>query len=296
MIPWSERKFKETSRRMASSFSPRESAFTLPGNEAADVMLAEKMGMVSKKTTHWYFAEKNQQNAAELKQVLARTGWDKCSTLHEGWLHTMKLPQPLDYVHIDLNGTITTDVGRWINGELSDHLKPGCVFCVTQEFCWRYNKWIRGFREEVINKFLPVYNDFRFKHLLIGKSKIDYYLTFPPFLVACLLRNWRLSVLKPYRYFDTVDMVLFRFIAHERQTPCLPNPFGRTQAFCGLFVPFSPLRKEPVMAKKKSKAARSAAANKAWATRRENDKARQEKLSKVAPKAAATKRKNKAKV
>lgn len=219
-IPWNDvrRQNKAFARQLGMGFSPRKSALLLPGNVAVELAVGEQCGFFTRETC-FYVAEHHPEYARQLKQVLNIAGWTPNCVLHEGGLHTMKLSQPLDYAHIDLNGTIGADIGGWMATEFSKQLTPGAVVCLTQEFCWRNNQWIKKIRQQIIDNHLSFYNDFRYYYSLYGKDYMAKYICFPPFMVCSLLRDWKVVPLPPFRYFDTIDMVLFRFIVKDRE-PC----------------------------------------------------------------------------
>jgi hypothetical protein len=212
-----ERKYKDITRQMAASFSPRQSALYLPAAKGKCFLTAEQMGMISKENTHLFLVERNPVDAERLTETVNQAQWANVCR-HNGELHNFVIPSLLDYAWVDLNGTVGSKLADWFAHQLSPNLMPGAVFCLTMEYCWRNNTWLKSVREDVMNNHEMSYVDFRFKK---GVLK-DKYIAFPAFLIACLLREWRLEFLEPYRYYDTIDMMFYRVIVTERQKPVLP--------------------------------------------------------------------------
>jgi len=216
MNPWDRiRPAKRRTRELAASFSRRNSALYLPADRMKCVQTAEEMGMISKDHTHLYLVEQKKDVFARLQNKVKRTGWSDQATLFNGKLEQFNIPKPLDFVWIDLNGTLSYNLVDWIKDHLALNLQEGAVVCLTQEYCWRNNVWLKELRDTMLNmpKWYNAYSDFRNTHILF----CDKYISFPPFLMTHLLSQGKQKVelLEPIRYSDTIDMMFFRFVVSE---------------------------------------------------------------------------------
>jgi hypothetical protein len=201
---------KNLSREMATDFSLRKSALFLPADTAVDLLLAEQKGMISK-CTKLTLVERHPQRSNTLRQIVKSSGWTN-ARIHPDELHNLVLTHNLDYAWIDLNGTVDFFLAQWITEELSIKLISYSVLCLTQEYCWRNNKWLKQVREYVLKNYHQEYSRFRQDNLIFS----DKYLAFPAFLMQNLLGK-QLRILPPLRYSDTIDMVFYRFIVMPQQ-------------------------------------------------------------------------------
>ncbi len=211
---------KQQSRVLAAEFSPRTSALYMPADSLRCVLTAEDTGMISPQDTRLFLVERDKAVCSRLKSKLRQTHWNNRSLVHCGSLEGSVIPFNLDYAWIDLNGTIGRNLGWWIGNVLSPKLKMGAAFCVTQEYCWRNNSWLKSLHRYVYSKFDSEYTRFRFEKTILG----DKYLSFVPFLICSLLRDRNVFVAEPFRYADTIDMVLFRFVVGTKTSyPTFPQ-------------------------------------------------------------------------
>lgn len=214
MTDWKDknaRPLKQISRQMATDFPLRTSALFMPADQLKCVETAEQQGMISKDHTSLLLVERNPSRYKAMKRKVTSRGWGPQSDMRQQELSSCEIPFMLDYAWIDLNGAVNEDVAMWIQEELSSSLVEGAVVCLTQEYCWRSNRWLKSAREKVLREHSTFYWDFRRSHLLFD----DKYIAFFPFAMSCLLRNYELEIMEPYRYSDTIDMVLFRFIVKK---------------------------------------------------------------------------------
>lgn len=213
-----DRQKKDIARIYATSFPPRTSALFLPADNAKCVLSAEASGMISKKKTNVVLVERDSERFKGLQKTLKKTKWDNYCEAHHTHLEKLDLKQKLDYIWIDLNGTVTSKLGFWVQDVLSKNLVPGAVICLTHEYGWRSNEWLRNANHHFTNsentQDCERYVEFRDNHRLW----IDPLYTFPPFLLACLLRNWKLNFFDPFKYRDTADMVLYQAVVMGRTT------------------------------------------------------------------------------
>lgn len=213
--------YKEKTREMATDFSLRKSALFMPSSSAKCVLLAKEKNMINKHT-NLILPERDKNLAIKLNNTLKNTNLKY--TIINTELSKVNLYEKLDYVWIDLNGTITIDIANWINNTLSFYLQPGSIVCLTHEYCWRNNLWLKKIREKEIRSF----NYRKFRHDK-GMYNCDRYITFPPYLMHCLLRQWKLEMLEEYKYSDRTidrnacDMVFYRFIVKELNVPEFPS-------------------------------------------------------------------------
>lgn len=222
---WSVREHKQTTREMASDFTYRKSALFMPSNEMRCVLTAMNSGMVDQ-NTRLVMVERDIKVFDQLSEISRSLPCER-HLIHDD-LHNVKLPTKLDYAWIDLNGTLSPEVSIWIEIELSRNLKPGAVVCFTQEYGWRNNSWMKQCHEHVMNAgdgFRRSYWDFRQHNNILGNPLIS----FPAFVVKTLLEDWVVYVETPYHYHDTIDMMFYRFLVHERnQNPVHYQFPGRT--------------------------------------------------------------------
>ena len=219
---WAEgknsRKHKEITRNMAADFTIRNSALFMASGDAECMQVAESTGMIIKGKTKVIIPEHDEALAQQLDFTLHKIGWVKSSTVHVGEIHDLILPRSLDYAWIDLNGTITNRIAEWLSQELSAKLLPNAIICLTHEYTWRNNEWLKDTRQQILQKKRESY--LRYRHQA-GVFQ-DKYITFPAYLISCLLRDWEIEVMEPYRYSDTIDMVFYRFRVVRRQKPVFP--------------------------------------------------------------------------
>jgi len=214
------RKYKQVSRELATEFSHRSSALFMPAHSAVCVKTAEKNKMVHKKTTKLYLVERDPAKVDALKIIVH--DWKK--EIYTQELHTVSLPEKLDYAWIDLTGTLNQKIQSWIQSSLSPNLNLNSVVCFTQGYCWRNNPWLKNNHEYVHNNHYETYAEFRQNTSVVQ----DPLLAFPVFLLCSALRDWNVLTLEPYHYRDTIDMVLFRFKLLSRKIPSL-TPLGEKE-------------------------------------------------------------------
>lgn len=228
------RKYKQFSRELATQFSPRSSALFMPAHSAVCVHTAEKNKMIHKKTTKLYLVERDHAKA----QILETNVQDWQKEIYTQELHTVSLPEKLDYAWIDLTGTLTSKINTWIHFSLSPNLTTNSIVCFTQGYCWRNNPWLKNVHEFVHRNHYETYAEFRQNTSVVQ----DPLLAFPVFLICSALRDWNTLTLEPYHYRDTIDMVLFRFKLLSRKNPSLPilgETKTKTDSFCPRNVPNS---------------------------------------------------------
>lgn len=234
-----QRKFKEQTRVLAVDFPPRKNAWFMPAAGAKCVLLGRETGMIDD-SSQLNLVERHAPTAKKLIQTLEPLNLNY--TLHQQDLATTKITDNLDYIWIDLNGTITIELAQWITQNLSPKLMPGAVVCLTHEYCWRNNQWLK----EIWQKQQGFeYTSFRFDRGIYS----DKYLTFPPYLVHCLLRNWQLKMVgQPFRYADrtldraAVDMMFYRFIAEKPCVPVFPVIVPERKTSCPLAKGNAPMK------------------------------------------------------
>lgn len=217
MTNWTDeasRKYKQVSRELATQFPHRSSALFMPAHSAVCVKTAEKNKMVHKKTTKLYLVERDPVKANALRTNV----YDWKKEIYTQELHTVSLPEKLDYAWIDLTGTLNQKIHAWIQSCLSPNLNPNSIVCFTQGYCWRNNPWLKNTHEFVHSNHYESYAEFRQNVSVVQDSNI----AFPVFLLCSALRDWNVLTFEPYRYRDTIDMVLFRFKLLSRKIPSLP--------------------------------------------------------------------------
>lgn len=241
-----QRPAKNIARELAAEFPRKKSALFLPANDAKCVLTAESSGMISKADTKLILVERDANRFNELQSTLIRTRWAKQSESHHIDLESLSLTTELDFAWIDLNGTITQSLATWIKEVLSKNLMVGASLCLTHQYCWRGNEWIK-----FVNRFFTNSNNtsecleyMRFRdHYGLWKYPL---FTFPPFLLACLLRDWELEFLEPYKYKDTVDMVLYRANVVRRMSSRILPSIPRMDNSC---FGASGMKKKPILKK-----------------------------------------------
>lgn len=215
----SQRIFKQQTREMAVDFPYRSSALFLPAAGAKCVLLAQEKGMIDK-NTKLQLVERNTKTAAQLSQTMSDSGLNYM--MHNTDLTQVELVHKLDYAWIDLNGTISQSLAIWIENELQKNLNDNSYLCLTHEFAWRNNQWLKDFREKELNN--PEYLKFRIA-TGIYSGEFTKLLAFPAYLISKLLNNWKITLLSdPFRYADrtlekaAVDMVFYRFSLNKKQS------------------------------------------------------------------------------
>lgn len=196
------------------------------------------------------------------------------AAVHESMLHSVMLTEPLDFAFIDLNGALDRRTAVWINRHLSVHLAPDAVVAVTLAHAWRNNQ------------FLPLCYDYLMtqqRPLLMAIADelpcSDYDIVTTVALFRALFHDWSFHVdfrLK-YRDHGSVPMTAYRFYDFRRQptvphleeiaTTLLASPGNVT----GGAMPVSRAPPAPARVKmEKPMTGSTAAAHKAWETRRKN--------------------------
>ena len=215
-----DRQFKQKSREMATSFNGRKSALFMPADTMKCVLTAERTGMISKDRTKLFLVERDKIKCNSLRTNLEISGWDKQSTIFNGALEKAVVPSGIDYAWIDLNGTVTASVAQWMEEELVRNLEERAVLCLTQEYCWRGNCWLDKVRDNALSNYRRVYAKFRQDEVIFGNRL----LSIPAFILRCVTRQFEVRMFEPYRYSDTVDMVLFRVeLGGRLQVPTFPS-------------------------------------------------------------------------
>jgi len=222
MSIWSNnRPGKICSRNLAADFTPRKSALYLPADEMKCVEVARESGMISTDFTHLHLIERNEDTFLKMRaKAIAKNWYPNHADVFQGELCNYQIQRPLDYAWIDLNGTLSEDLVNWVSSELVPNLEDGAVVCLTHEYCWRNNVWLKGVWDQVLSspEWSLGYAKFRRECVVMG----DRHLSFPPFLISSLLSPYCVDVLEPIRYADTIDMVFYRFVVQTQGEKVMP--------------------------------------------------------------------------
>lgn len=206
-IDWSGRRdSKQECREMATKFPRRKVALFLPADKALCVKTAFKNKMIDS-SSKLFCVEKQPELYKKLRLAVSH---DANAQVYQCNLSNFSVPEKLDYAWLDLNGTITEDLALWIQQELSRNVKSGAILCLTHAVGWRQNDWLKNAHENVNIRHKKTYSLFK-KQFGLTKNHHDYLISFPAFLLSCLLRDWQIQVLEPFEYADTINMVFYRF-------------------------------------------------------------------------------------
>ena len=278
----SKRPQKKEAREYAlSNLSKKQHTLWLPGVDCLCVKEALKRGVVNG-NGHFLFVEKNSEVVPSIKNFVRSRRWHNSPIIHEGELSKLVLPWPVDYAFLDFLGTFESQTSVWMSQNLV--FAEGADLCVTHAYGRRYNLFLD--RMEQVFKELPIYT--ALKHQL---RCYDDLVALPLAMMKSMFNRYSFEIRWPCKYQDSVrSMLLFRLekfhhLKHTNGWPDFISLVGRCGTSCNSNYERS--LKMPA----KTKAARSAAAKKAWETRRADAAERAASLSARAKKAWATRRK-----
>lgn len=213
MSRWTSRKktqAKKLMRDLASDFDHRKAALFLPADKLCCVEAATSNGMIAPGSTKLILVERDKNIYKKMQKKASQLGWDD-AVCHHGSLEEFKLPCKLDYIWIDLNGTLSEKMLGWIEKELKPKLKKNSIVCLTHEYCWRNNPWIKQKYQEVARQDAEGYSQFRFFYPGI-QAHADKYFSFPIYLLVKAFSDRELALVDHERYRDTIDMVFYSLI------------------------------------------------------------------------------------
>jgi len=269
-----DRKYKNEIRSLALPKVPCTSSIWLPGHMSRDedglhggmcVREALDRGLIDP-NGHHVFVERDKDTASTIAEhLLSLPIWKHTPHLHIGGIHDLILERPIDYAFFDLTAALDWKVAEWLQEHLQHHLATSACLSFTLAYGWRNNKFMYACQER-LNYFSEIVGN----ELEIDDPIFSLYQT----LFITTFNEFHFKIKRPIKYQDTINsMILFR----------LRNLRPRKKS-----VPF--LISELVQ-KRRTQMNRSAAALKAWETRRKKTAELKAKRSAAARKAWKTRRK-----
>ena len=200
-----------------------ETAFLMPSAECRDVVYLLDNDIIST-DTFLYVIEKDQRIHAKMINKLRSLGFSReKQNLHDflGELHDFpRFEHYLDLCFVDLCGTITMDIARWMATTLSDSIHETTRLCFTAAAVPRNNIWIDEVWSVLGRVIVPQTTDSITTQFGMGFPNLDKNLSKPILWLHIILNkfNFNLSAVKKYK--DTMPMFsvyLDKFVVPDEQ-------------------------------------------------------------------------------
>lgn len=288
-IAWTGTQKEDTRVFAHENMKPVSSGLYLPGSNQRCVKRGMDMGVLVPGQTHLYAAERDPATNTKIKRFLQRRGFDYTMTPH---LHHLKIDGNLDLSFIDLLGCLIERDTKWFASGVVPHLSENSRAMFTVRYAWRTATWLPSMQKAIELCYKKEYVHLCESMRIWNKP----YITVQVFLLCSALSEFRFN-LELVRYRDRVNtMYAIRFDQLRRTNP------GEYPAFADIITTTArrkPMARKTAAQKKRSDAAkranetrgadgrravgikaaqtrvenelfakRSAAAKKAWATRR----------------------------
>jgi hypothetical protein len=289
-----DRPQKEIARaRALSDLGRLGSCLFLPAGGGFCVEKALSIGAIDLRT-RLFFAERDESVAVEIRGGVMSKPWEVEPVLHVGELCDMVLPCNLDYAFLDFMGMLDRRVAFWMEGSLMPRLNPGASLALTFSFGRRNNQFPLEMDRILETKMPPVFHD-EIYHL--GKTPESILVNIA--ILKCVMSGYSFRIEKPWHYKDSRrSMVLYRLHNIRRDVassyPRL-NSLGVTMSEASVSCRSEAAYKSHETRRRNAEFdKRSAAATKAWETRRAmavEASAEFDKRSAAATKAWETRRK-----
>lgn len=262
---------KNKCRKLAAEFPHRtaKSVLMMPSGESLCVKEAVRSGLI-KGTTKAVFVERNRTTFGSMTTTLDQLGVQGDRLRHG--LHRVNLDRTYDYAFLDFNGPITTDSAQWIMSYLAPRLSLPCDLAITVHAAYRnciFAKECHGFFDKYPEYVYEITRKFGLENVvqatyfltlvhLFGNLRFDFYfirhrdthtmLTFLMKSVCSIDCQYEVPAYEDFRNFLFGDLVMPK---QTKQTQAKKRSAAAVKAW------------ETRRAKKRSDAAR-----KAWVTRR----------------------------
>lgn len=285
MTNWENREQKEAARTLAvTAFGEiSDSALMLPASDMYCVRKAIETGLFDQDTRVVCIerdAEIFREMALTAEQIPVET------RLLHGELHELVLSENFDYAFFDFNGQLTLPVVAWLDRVFSGHITSGATVAFTSLYAHRNNQFIHSFHRFVASpEISSELWQTSFDYLGIADETIAMYLL----LFRFLFIDYDFIVETPVKYRDTQSMLLF--ILRDFR-PGNPKVSAEARESFEKFLNSQLASMETCGMGAKLVSKGTAAALKAWKTRRKNATAMARKRSNAAQKAPRTKKRN----
>ena len=220
--------------------------------------------------------EREAETASRIKDLVASDPyWIRKPRIHTGELHDLRLANKIDYAFLDLTGGITKDVAGWVENGLQHMLRPKARVAFTLAYGWRTNQYMYDM-QSYIKEHDPKGLRRLSEALKIDKKPILVYV----YVLRSIFSQWDFSLDQTVWYQDSQQsMLLFRLHDFVRRSATMKmadvgvKMQGVIGRCCGQAKKRSAAAHKAWETRRAEAAKRSQAAHKAWKTRRKLAKA-----------------------
>lgn len=269
---WASRSQKHLSRVFVlDGYRQKHAAIFMPGwdeekQEAGqDVRLGLAQGNLDP-AKPLIVVERDPEWAALIVQDLLGLGFTDLRP-HVGELHDLSVSVPVDFVFIDLLGTLDHNISIWMRDVLAPHLTTDATVALSLAYCRRNNHFIEAAERAYNESFEVEVGEAREHFGISGNHRL-----IPIMLVRAIFNHHLFAFRRMVRYRDTnYSMMTFKFSDF--------TPLGQTNGSPSLSEVVS---RFTIRERKLTMTDRSEAAHKAWETRRNRQTDQQAKAAQQA--------------
>jgi hypothetical protein len=202
LIGWGRRDDKTEAREQLLANLPlATSALFMPASECLCIKQALQSNVIDERT-YLLTVERDAKVYRNMRRTLRRMKL-KNVEMHHTMLHCVPITKPLDFVFLDLCGTVTRNIADWMVDVLSPMLLPNAVVIFAFAEGWRNNQFIPTILSKL--KDTDLANEIAGE---IGTS--DNAVVLDICFLRILLKHWSFKVEFMLRYCDTVQMCAYR--------------------------------------------------------------------------------------